>query len=79
MTVRHYSMAMLADALTVFGDPIFDKTGLTGAYDFTLSWDETNGPQLSTALQQQLGLKLESEKVPGSFIIIDSAQKPSAN
>jgi uncharacterized protein (TIGR03435 family) len=79
MTVRHYSMTMLADALTVFGEPIVDKTGLTGTYDFTLSWDETNGPQLSTALQQQLGLKFESEKVPVSFIIIDSAQKPTGN
>jgi uncharacterized protein (TIGR03435 family) len=79
LTVRHFSMAMAAKALSVFGDPVVDKTGLTGAYDFTLSWDETNGPQLSTALQQQLGLKFESEKVPVSFLVIDSAQKPTAN
>lgn len=79
MTVRHYSMAMLADTLTKLGDPILDKTGLKDTYDFTLSWDETNGPALSTALQQQLGLKFEAEKVPVYFIVIESAQKPTAN
>jgi uncharacterized protein (TIGR03435 family) len=79
MTVRHYSMAMLADTLTKLGDPILDKTGLKGTYDFTLSWDETNGPALSTALQQQLGLKFEAERVPADFIVIESAQKPTAN
>jgi uncharacterized protein (TIGR03435 family) len=79
LTARNYSMALLADTLTVFGQPILDQTGLTGAYDFTLSWDETNGPQLSTALQEQLGLKLEPHKVPVQFLIVESAQKPAAN
>lgn len=79
LTARTHSMAMLANILTGFGDPVIDKTGLTGAYDFTLSWDETNGPQLSTALQEQLGLKFESQKVPVPFFIIESAQKPSEN
>jgi uncharacterized protein (TIGR03435 family) len=65
--------------LTGLGDPVIDKTGLTGDYDFTLSWDETDGPQLSTALQQQLGLKFESQKVPISFLIVESAQKPTEN
>jgi uncharacterized protein (TIGR03435 family) len=72
-------MPKLADLLTGLGDPVIDKTGLTGDYDFTLSWDETDGPQLSTALQQQLGLKFESQKVPASFLIIESAQKPTEN
>jgi uncharacterized protein (TIGR03435 family) len=76
---RKYSTAKLAEFLAQFGPPVIDKTGLSGAYDFTLSWDETNGPQLSTALQQQLGLKFESQKVPVSFIVIESAQKPTEN
>jgi uncharacterized protein (TIGR03435 family) len=79
LTARNYSMARLAEALAVFGNPVLDKTGLTGVYDFTLSWDETDGPQLSTALEQQLGLKFESQKVPVSFIVIESAQKPTGN
>jgi uncharacterized protein (TIGR03435 family) len=79
LTARKYSMPRLADLLTGLGEPVIDKTGLTGDYDFTLSWDETDGPQLSTALQQQLGLKFESQKVPVSFLIIDSAQKPTEN
>jgi uncharacterized protein (TIGR03435 family) len=79
VTMRKYSMSNLADLLTNFGNPIVDKTGLTGYYEFTLSWDEDAGPTLYTALQEQLGLKLEPEKVPVSFIVIESAQKPSEN
>jgi uncharacterized protein (TIGR03435 family) len=37
------------------------------------------GPSVFTALQDQLGLKLEPEKVPTDFIVIDSADKPSEN
>jgi len=72
-------MPKLADLLSAFGQPVVDKTGLTGAYDFSLTWDDTNGPQLSTALQQQLGLKFEAQKVPVSFLVIESAEKPTAN
>ncbi len=79
INVRKYSMPMFASLLTQFGQPVVDKTGLAGTYDFTLSWDETNGPQLSTALQQQLGLKFESQKVPVSLIVIESAEKPTEN
>jgi uncharacterized protein (TIGR03435 family) len=79
LTAKAYSMAKFAELLTQFGQPVVDKTGLTGTYDFTVSWDDTNGPALSTALQQQLGLKFEAEKVPVSILVVDSAQKPSPN
>lgn len=79
LSARTHSMAMLANILTMFGNPVIDKTGLTGTYDFTLSWDETDGPTLSTALQEQLGLKFESQKVPVPFYVIESARKPTEN
>ena len=78
---RKFSMAQLISLLSAIGGhgPGIDKTGLTGAYDFTLSWDENAGPALSTALREQLGLRLEPDKVPVSYFIVDSAARPSAN
>ena len=78
--VGKYSMARLAGLLSVLGfGPVIDKTGLTGGYDFTLSWNENTGPALSTALQDQLGLQLEPQKVTLSLFVIDSAQRPGEN
>jgi uncharacterized protein (TIGR03435 family) len=81
LTARYYSMAKLAEMLGFASDrgPVVDQTGLDGVYDFTLSWDEENGPTLSTALDEQLGLRLQSQKVPVSLFVIESAHKPSEN
>jgi uncharacterized protein (TIGR03435 family) len=72
--------------------PVLDETGLTGAYDYTLRWasglsvpersdtqaaDPNSPPSLFTALQEQLGLKLSSEKRLVETLHIDSVQKPS--
>jgi uncharacterized protein (TIGR03435 family) len=75
------SMGSLVDLLSTFGGrgPGIDQTGLQGVYDFTLKWDEDAGPTLDVALREQLGLRLESQKVPVSYFVIDSAQRPSAN
>jgi uncharacterized protein (TIGR03435 family) len=84
------------------GRTIFDKTGLTGKYDFVLRWTpsdtspisvngiegrkpendnvlETSGASLFTALQEQLGLKLELKRGPVDAIIIDHIEPPSKN
>jgi uncharacterized protein (TIGR03435 family) len=80
LKLRKYSMPQLAALLSQIGPgPMIDKTGLTGAYDFDLMWDESSGPSLFTALQEQLGLKLEPQKVPVSFFLFDSAQMPGEN
>jgi uncharacterized protein (TIGR03435 family) len=67
-----------------------DKTGLLGRYDLTLKWapdeiagqQDANGdvmPSLFTALQEQLGLKVESTKGPVDTIVIDHVEQPTDN
>lgn len=65
------------------GKVVVDKTGLTGRYDFELDWaraqQDADRPGIFTALQEQLGLKLESAKVKIDAVVIDRAEKPSDN
>jgi uncharacterized protein (TIGR03435 family) len=67
------------------GSLVIDGTGLSGEYDFTLEWvqdqnaDAVAGPSLFTALQEQLGLRLESTKKPVETIVIDHIERPSEN
>jgi uncharacterized protein (TIGR03435 family) len=74
----------------VGGRLVLDKTGLTGNYDFTLKWTPdiflsanqsaaNAGPSLFTALQEELGLRLEAAKAPVDQIVIDSVSPPAAN
>ena len=69
---------------------ISDKTGLTGIYDIDLKWtpedgDEAKdsgteaGPSIFTALQEQLGLKLQPSKGPVETLVIDHAELPTEN
>ena len=66
------------------GRIVIDKTGLSGNYDFTLVWDPdgTPGstvPSVFTALQEQMGLRLDSQKTMVPVLVIDSADHPSDN
>jgi uncharacterized protein (TIGR03435 family) len=53
------------------------RTG--GLYDFRLTWNEETGAGLETALREQLGLRMQSEKVQTAYFVIGSAQPPSEN
>jgi uncharacterized protein (TIGR03435 family) len=65
--------------------PVVDESGVNGSFDFTLHWipdgaaDPTAGPSLFTAMQEQLGLRLEGRKVPTDMLVVDHAEPPSAN
>ena len=74
--------------------PVVDKTELTGRYDFDLEWapDESQfggevpsagadapSTPLFAAIQQQLGLRLEATRGPVEALVIDKAERPSAN
>jgi uncharacterized protein (TIGR03435 family) len=66
--------------------PVLDRTGITGEFTFDLEFapidsavGESSAPSLFTAVQEQLGLKLESAKVPAEVLVIDRAEKPSEN
>jgi uncharacterized protein (TIGR03435 family) len=76
---RKMTMPQLAEALSRLpnGMPVADRTGLPGAYDFTLSWEPDE--DLSRVVQEQLGLRLERQQVPVDVIVIDSATKPIAD
>jgi uncharacterized protein (TIGR03435 family) len=93
LLVGGYAIPDFARNLSGFaGRPIVDRTGLTGAFDFELLWTpdeppppgvtlppwyDPNGPSLVTAVQEQLGLKLDATTGPVDVLVIDSAERPS--
>ena len=80
-------MAMLASALgSRFGRPVIDKTSITGWFDIDLAFTPETvdsgvgvSASLVTALQEQLGLKVQPDRAMRDVVIIDSIQRPSEN
>jgi uncharacterized protein (TIGR03435 family) len=87
ITARSATLGPFTKTLAdLVGRPVLDKTGLTGSFDFTIIYSSDlgtprtdGGPSLFTALQEQLGLKLDSQKGPVEVLIIDGAEKASEN
>ena len=64
------------------GRYVLDKTGLSGSYDLELEFTpdqspDTTGPSLFTAMQEQLGLKLDSQRAPVEVLVIDRLERPT--
>jgi uncharacterized protein (TIGR03435 family) len=88
---RKRSMEQMAVVLANdLGRPVIDKTGLTGDYDYSVKFNPkvaaaqsdggSNAPDIFTAVQEQLGLKLESKKDRIEMLVVDSGQRtPTEN
>jgi uncharacterized protein (TIGR03435 family) len=71
------------------GRPVLDRTGIAGVFDIKLEWvplpDEFSrstgsaDPEMMSAIQEQLGLRLENQKGAGEILVIDRAEKPAEN
>ena len=94
MIVRGVPLIQLGVLAGEVGRKIVDKTGLTGNFDWDLTWTpqasqerpfdrqrfptvDPDGPSIFTALQEQLGLKLESQRDMSEFLVIDGVERPS--
>ncbi len=85
------TMSILARELAqILGRIVVSQTGLSGRYDVSLRWTPDDAaaaapstpdipPDIFTAIQEQLGLKLESTKGPVPVLVIDSVERPSPN
>jgi uncharacterized protein (TIGR03435 family) len=95
MDYQKAGMALLVNTLAnLLGRPVLDQTGLAGRYNFKLEWADDRFqrpgnsadspsadvfPGLFTALQEQLGLRMEVKKGPVNVLVVDHAEKPTEN
>ena len=89
LTATALTMDSFADFLTSQSDTgdrvVLNRTGLTGDFDFNLNWTEDRGggipadaayPGLFTAVEEQLGLELKSDKGSVPVVVVISVSKP---
>ena len=87
LTMQRFCDGMLSDRMR---RTVIDKTGLSNAYDFKMEFvpdevttkagaEAATGPSFLTALQEQLGLRLEGAKGPVKVLVVDKVEKPTAN
>jgi uncharacterized protein (TIGR03435 family) len=87
MVMHKWPVSHIAAWITVVpeleGRIVVDKTGLNGVFDCELSWahegTDAPAPSFFTAIQEQMGLKLQPEKGPVETIVVDHIEKPSPN
>jgi uncharacterized protein (TIGR03435 family) len=89
LALHQCSMGLLAGVLASrLGRPVLDETNLNEVYEINLRWapddappgsSEAERPSLFTAVEEQLGLKLESTKAPVEMLIVTQISKPTAN
>jgi uncharacterized protein (TIGR03435 family) len=74
--------SLLQFVISDLSAPVSDDTGLTGTFDIDLRWSSDvapgdDPPSLVTALQDQLGLKLERRRVEQEILVIDHIERPA--
>jgi uncharacterized protein (TIGR03435 family) len=95
LTMEDLCKALTNELSRDLGRVVIDKTGLAGRYDVAIKWTPLaesaadsradsaaapdTGPSIFTALQEQLGLKLESTKGPVQVLVIDNVEMPQEN
>jgi uncharacterized protein (TIGR03435 family) len=84
LDAKKTTMAAFADRLIdAVSRPVIDRTGLSGEFDFRVDYsvddNPETGPPIFVAIQNQLGLKLDSGKGPIETLVIEHAEKPSGN
>jgi len=88
LTMEQFARNLRFMAGAYMTNPVIDSTGLKGSWDFDLKWTGRaqlgqaggDGISIFDAVDKQLGLKLEAQKVPSPVLIVDSVnQKPTDN
>lgn len=78
-----WSMSYLASVVSDFvGRPVVDRTNLPGKYSFSIRFahtEDSDDPVVAVALEEQLGLKLESIRMNQNRVVIDRIEKPNPN
>jgi len=88
-------LATMFAGFLAIGRPVVNRTALDGRFDFHIPFEPgfvfgpnpgtplvpaaDSGPNFFTAIQEQLGLKLQSERAPVDFVVIDHAERPTEN